>query len=310
MNAIRNSSLTLAFVLCSCIAGWTQSGTPIAALEEMATASKIEDVEKHLPIKFQQALDALTPKEKAEFRGQLLLREKLERDGLKLHKSDDGMVWEVVHANGDGEPEGSVTIKNSFVSGNDAFILLQAKDNKNAKDSKNSREAEWDPNMFGISMRLEEGEWRVTWAGGLQGMDFESEEFLGKFHPKNRDSAAAASTLRTLNTCIITYETTYPKVGAPPNLQALTGTVGQEASPEHAMLLDPSFMASPIIKDGYEFRYTLIDPGIAEGHEAKYRITATPVEFSKTSKSFFTDESAVIRFTTENREANESDPPL
>jgi oxalate decarboxylase/phosphoglucose isomerase-like protein (cupin superfamily) len=91
----------------------------------------------------------------------------------------------------------------------------------------------------------------------------------------------------------------------------LAGGETQQPSPDHAMLLDLAFSTEPLVRNGYEFRYTLINAGNLEGTEGRYQITATPVEFGKTgSRSFFTDQTAVLRFTTENRPSNADDPPL
>ena len=63
-------------------------------------------------------------------------------------------------------------------------------------------------------------------------------------------------------------------------------------------------------KDGYRFR---LNPERASaGHSIKhYTITARPIKrLVKNQRSFFTDETGVIRFTTENRTATAADPPL
>ena len=109
--------------------------------------------------------------------------------------------------------------------------------------------------------------------------------------------------LRMLNTSLVTYSTTYPEVGYPANLKALSGEENQQPSPEHATLIDPGFLKEPAIKNGYEFRYTRI--GISG-----YQITATPQQYDQGQESFFTDETAVIRFTKESRPATANDPPL
>src|SRR5258708_38921812 len=162
-----------------------------------------------------------------------------------------------------------------------------------------------------IDMRFEGDEWRVMKVGHWQGTDLEA-EFLHKAEAQDQASeAVAASTLRTLNTALVAYSTSYPEVGYPAALQSLSGQEDQEASAEHAMMVDGAFMTTPVTKAGYEFRYVLIDPGKVSGHEGRYQITATPLEPGKAGvKSFFTDQTAVIRATTESRPANENDPPV
>jgi hypothetical protein len=66
--------------------------------------------------------------------------------------------------------------------------------------------------------------------------------------------------------------------------------------------------SSPCHYSGYSFHYWLI--GDAEGTE-RYVLTAQPDEFGRTgTRSFYTDESGVIRYTNENRPATQDDPPL
>jgi hypothetical protein len=151
-------------------------------------------------------------------------------------------------------------------------------------------------------MRYEANEWRLAEVGEWRGTDVES-ELLPKGAATEVHGSSAASMLRTLNTAIITYASTYPDVGYPNSLAALSGQANQEPAPHHAMLLDPTFAQEPVIRNGYQFRYTLT------GQE-HYQITATPVQQNDGLESFFTDETAVIRATKETRPATASDPPL
>lgn len=297
--------------------------TPEAALEEMATADKLEVMAKHLPVKVQQAIEKLDEKEKKEISERLLVKSRMQREGISFTKSDDGSSWEVRDEK--GNLEASITLANSFISGTEALLSLQLVDHPATQDNKEpgahtdppprrGREAEF---ML-VSMRLEEGEWRVIGFGPWEHKNLETEDFLRGLVPNKQEAnaSAAASTLRTLNVCLVTYATTYPEIGFPETLKQLSGASGNEPSSQHAMLLDPSFAVVPAIKDGYEFRYTMIDPGSGDQgaekeREGRYRITATPVEFGTTgSKSFFTDQNGIVRVTTENREANENDEPI
>jgi hypothetical protein len=154
-----------------------------------------------------------------------------------------------------------------------------------------------------IGMRFEGGEWRVIQAGQWQKRDLE-EVFLRKEEPQEQaPEQAAASTLRMLNTALVTYTTTYPDQGCPASLQALSGRENQEATPDHAMLIEQIFLQEPVIKNGYEFRYQRID-------QEHYQITATPQTWGNGLHSLFTDDTAVIRVTSESRPANASDRAL
>lgn len=293
MKINRSLPFTIGFVFCACITCWSQAGAPQTALEEIATATKIEDVEKHFPAKLVQLINELSPKEKAEIRQEmekeLLMSQQLKKSGLQLRKTGDGSKWEVVHD--DGSIKGTIVVKNSFVSGVDALVLLQATESEKEKSE-----------TFAVLLHLEEGEWRITGAGDFHLLDFGAEEFLAKFH-RGQSFSGATAFLRTLYTCLITYASTYPNIGLPASLDALAGDETSEPSPEHARILPPGPTGNPMVRGGYEFQYTRIDSD-------KFRVTARPVQFEPGTRSYFIDESAVIHSTTENRAANENDPPL
>jgi hypothetical protein len=162
--------------------------------------------------------------------------------------------------------------------------------------------------MILISMQLQEGQWRVVSIGPWEPKSLEAADLLGELRHDVSGESSAAATLRILNTVLVTYETTYPEAGLPASLEPLGGSNDAQASSQHAKLLDSSFMAVPLVKFGYRFQYTLLDPGSQGGHEARYRITATPLELGK-SRSLFTDQTCVLRATTESRDANENDGP-
>jgi len=63
-------------------------------------------------------------------------------------------------------------------------------------------------------------------------------------------------------------------------------------------------------KNGYVFTLTPGAPD-ASGVIKKYTVTASPQTFGKAGvRSFFVDETGIIRYTAENRRASASDPPL
>ena len=68
--------------------------------------------------------------------------------------------------------------------------------------------------------------------------------------------------------------------------------------------------ANSFVKSGYRFTYWP-GPRDVKGQIATYTIAARPLEYGKTgSRSYFTNESAVIRATAEDRDATAQDPPL
>jgi hypothetical protein len=107
------------------------------------------------------------------------------------------------------------------------------------------------------------------------------------------------------------------------NLRAINGAQGaywggdpvkgyartlKELGPTGAHFLEPVIASGK--KDGYRFRF--VPEHTARNQPIRhYTITASPLKrLVKDQRSFFTDETGVIRFTTENRAATPADPPL
>lgn len=130
------------------------------------------------------------------------------------------------------------------------------------------------------------------------------------------NEASTTSALRTVNTAEVTYDNTY-NAGYTPTLAEL-GSPAADAKPDasHADLVDPVLSgtsggtATSFHKSGYRFVYT---PGAADvdGRIRTYTITARPIEYKQSGlRSFFTDQTCVIRQTSEDRPATAKDPPL
>lgn len=297
-SIFRKAGLIAAFILLSHCASSGQAGTPEAALEEMVTTQKPEVFEKHLPLVVQQALDQLSHKEKLAALDEIFVSKKLEREHVKLRRSDEEDGWEIVNEKGDVDVK--IALRNTFISGTEAFVLLKAREKQRA------------PEQLLVGMRLEEGEWRVVEIGPWQGTSLESEQLMRQILPGPRNEAAAQEYLGTLNRALARYAGLYPAMGFPASLQSLarSGSPDEKPSAQHAMLLDPAINGNTFTREGYEFRYVLVDAGQPE-HPGNYEIVAMPVEWGKTgAKSFFIDASSVIRFTTETRPATDVDSPV
>jgi len=111
---------------------------------------------------------------------------------------------------------------------------------------------------------------------------------------------SCVSSLRTLNTAQVTYWGGDEKKGFARSLEQL-GPRGED-------LIDPVLATGK--KGGYHF---VLVPGPVEanGTIRHYIISARPSKvLVKGQRSFFTDESDVIRSTSENRAATASDPTI
>lgn len=114
------------------------------------------------------------------------------------------------------------------------------------------------------------------------------------------NEASAVGSLRTINTASITYFSTYG-AGFPANLTVLGGTPGAAANcSAGAQLIDN--VLSTGTKSGYNFTFTPSGTSQTVGGCAgypSYSIVAVPVVTGQTGqRSFYTDQSGVIRFDT------------
>ena len=110
--------------------------------------------------------------------------------------------------------------------------------------------------------------------------------------------AAAASTLRTLNTAQVTYSTIYKNRGYAPNLATLgpgTDANCQTGTATHACLLDNELGCATgawCEKNGYRYKITALGTAIKR---TDYVTVATPVDASMGKKSFCSTSDAVVR---------------
>ncbi len=126
---------------------------------------------------------------------------------------------------------------------------------------------------------------------------------------RSGNESSAAGSLRTIATVAVNYQTQFPDAGYPRSLKVL-GQCADPATKDAACLLDPNLgcPAPACVKSGYRFTYK---PVIKDGVVVHYSAVARPVEYEETGRrSFYTDDSAVIRATTDDRDANANDPPL
>ena len=119
------------------------------------------------------------------------------------------------------------------------------------------------------------------------------------------DEASAVASLRTLNTTIVEYSGTY---GTDPATIAVLGPIASGGTPSSttADLID-SLLATGT-KSGYTFTYT---PGTATaGVVTSYTTIAVPVSTSTGQRRFYTDQSGVIRATTNGSTPTASSTPI
>jgi type IV pilus assembly protein PilA len=120
------------------------------------------------------------------------------------------------------------------------------------------------------------------------------------------NEASAVASMRTLNTTIVEYSTTYST--DPPSLSALGPSAS--ASSTAADLVDNLLGADPAIKSGYSITYTPTAAVAPATAVTQYTLVATPVSSSTGQRKFFTDQSGVIRQTTDGTPPTASSTPI
>src|SRR5579863_394609 len=175
-----------------------------------------------------------------------------------------------------------------------------------------------------LTMKQEAGSWRLNEIAASVGVSLSDPEFLkamtknmrptvngvGTAMPSSSapqvmnlatasiaaNEAATVGTVRTLNTAEITYAATFPTLGFTCTLSDLGGMGGGNGVSEHqAMLIDPRLANGR--KNGYLFALS----GCNGMPSSRFSITAVPADPTSGTRAFCSDESAVIRFSTDGK---------
>jgi type IV pilus assembly protein PilA len=121
------------------------------------------------------------------------------------------------------------------------------------------------------------------------------------------NEASAVATLRTYNTSIVAYQTTYGTDPTTNFAQLGPVTGGAAPSASGADLVDSLLgIANPAIKSGFSFTYT----AVSATPVTQYSILAVPQSASTGQRKFFTDQSGVIRQTTDGTTPTVTSTPI
>jgi type IV pilus assembly protein PilA len=119
------------------------------------------------------------------------------------------------------------------------------------------------------------------------------------------NEASAVGSIRTLNTSAVTYSSTYPAAGYPASLAAMGGAAPCTAVSTQACLIDA--VLSGGTKSGYNFAWA----GDGATPSVGYSVTAIPVSVGTSGqRSFFSDQSGVIRYQASGATPTVADAPL
>jgi len=271
-----------------------QGTTPQAALEELATATKPETIARHLPEPVQKSIEVLPKLQKQLVMDQLLEMKNTQLHGCSVRPAHDSEGWEILDE--DGNSKGKVRLANAFISGVDALLPLELELSGNTED-------------FIVTMHLEGDEWRIDDFGPWEKNDLGLGKLVHQPTEMEQNEAAARDTINMLVGALQRFASRFPKTGFPFNLRMLTTSLEPEnAYSGSGPLLDESFAADPLIKNGYIFQYLLTSVGDGQQQGwGSYEITATPVEFGKTgSKNYLANPNPHV--TSQNRPATDDDP--
>jgi prepilin-type N-terminal cleavage/methylation domain-containing protein len=116
------------------------------------------------------------------------------------------------------------------------------------------------------------------------------------------NEASAVASLRTINTCIVAFSNTY---GTDPSLLANLAPATTPSSTS-ADLVDNLLGKDPAVKSGYSIAYT----AGAGTPITQFSMVATPSSASTGQRKFYTDQSGVIRQTTDGSTPTASSTPI
>lgn len=275
---------------------FAQSGPELDALMEVITAKDVATMLRHVPPDLQKAVAELPPASQREIAEEFLISTRLEREGVKATRPESGPVLVIEREVGDEmEEEAEIYLDRRFSDGDETLLRFRI-------ESKSMGESERDMRVS-IGLRYVDDEWRIYEVEGGKFIHLDDTKLLDRFIVSRQlgNEAMAIGALRIYNTAMITYSSTFPDVGFPSSLTVLGGEGG---SPDHAGLVDNLLSSPPFEKSGYRFTYY-------RRCNEEYTIVARPSRSgSDSDRSFFTDQSGVIRYTKEDRDPTADDDPL
>ncbi len=121
------------------------------------------------------------------------------------------------------------------------------------------------------------------------------------------NEASAVGSLRTINTAEVTFSTTYPTIGFAA-LGALGGTAPCTTATSTGACLIDDVLSNTKVKSGYNFAIAnLTGTPVVVTYDA----TAVPTVVGQSGqRGFFTDQSGVIRYTSDGSAPTNASPAL
>jgi hypothetical protein len=300
---MRRLAMVFALLVTALIPAFAQRPPDVDAFLDAFLAKDVDEVAKHLPTDIEKRIAELNPDQKRKLGRELLLAQNLEKDGGKVTRSYDSDVLLTVQENKDGDLPGQILLKRRICDGYQSLLVLSIK--SKSDDALNDE-------SFMVWMKYEDGNWRVTELqdpNSRSTLKLDEQTLLSGYVESTvgGNEAQAEGMLRTYNTALVTYRATYPDNGLPFNLEMLGFDLSDGPRAYHAALISNGYVKAPYEISGYRFNYTLV----TDDPSRQYTITARPLRFGQSgNRSFYTDDSAVIRSTSEDRDATKDDDPV
>ncbi|HUN87739.1 MAG TPA: hypothetical protein VMU28_03050 [Terriglobales bacterium] len=287
---------------------YSQSGPEVEALLDAFFAKDLKSLSEHLPPELADIIQGMPADAQAELTERYLVAEQARREGITYTHPDNGAVlrMEVPHRGADGSTLlMDIYLDKRMFDGNEVMLRFRPQ----AADSR----PHWMENRrIVVWMKYVDNDWRV-YEIDMDGREIRLDDpnylaYLKRPRPGPNEESAVGS-LRTINTAVVTYSATFPDIGLPDSLENLGSRANdnrddREPDPDGAGLIDDVLSSPPFQKSGYRFTYN-------KTSVSEYSVAARPLRYgSDGRKSFFTDQSGVIRETSEDRDATVDDPPL
>jgi len=297
-------------------------GTPQTArqaLLEMFFSKTPGTFEKHLPQATQAALRKAQPASGASMlAGFSAITTQLSARGQQLQTFEAGPTLLLID-DPQTHSKFEITVERDDLRGDEDEIELAFHGSKDGETQTAGAKF-----RLTLTMKQEAGSWRLNEIAASVGVSLSDPEFLkamtknmrptvngvGTAMPSSSapqvmnlatasiaaNEAATVGTVRTLNTAEITYAATFPTLGFTCTLSDLGGMGGGNGVSEHqAMLIDPRLANGR--KNGYLFALS----GCNGMPSSRFSITAVPADPTSGTRAFCSDESAVIRFSTDGK---------
>ena len=289
--------------------------TPREALVTFVLTDNKKQYEACFPEEFRKLLPSMDPGERENILGASTFHNALAKDGLRLRDgADEGALFVLEERNrsaaADSPPDTTSVLRvaREVSDGGTALLLLEMCKSGRQPDEEYCREGRayaW--------LKFEDGDWRVTSIDLVTG----SNDFLVLDDPnlitkerRKKCERDEQDLLGDFGRSAAILKAYYDKSGTgfPQDVSTVGELVTKDDVPDLGMNLQ---MFAPCKQnrcswEGYNVRYERRSTGLRGG----YTLEARPEQYGRTGvRSFYMDQSGVIRATEEDRAATERDDP-